>query len=742
VQSTFFPVSTLRLFRSIEEKRDLSVPDKVLSGLFQRALEIKSRHLRLLRPDEVEDEEGITSEDRTKILSEINTVVAANRIKIGPETFRYTPERRGSLLPIIINLVCIVAVVGGAFLISRYFNRREQSIISGPDVVLTAEGRVLEELRQQSEQQLKDKDRQISEIQSQLSRISQEQDKIRREAEASLQEREARLKEELDTLLAEEKAKLQDQGLSDDDIRAQLAALEQSKQEELDRQLEDIREEAAAQLAEKENAILRLEQEYNQNLEEAQTERQRLKEELSQREAELQAEAEAARREAETETARIQEELDALQAKRQEEQLILDQITASYDRIRRYIEAGQYPEALKSLESLGGFLNQADVSLLPAVQRRRSVDLFIIRSLKDLVERERGSLEQDATALIESANMLTRISDRVGEADSLLASGDAEGAKQLYLKAMAEIPSIQRSYEKLQNIELLSKEVEARALLSIIGTADRQYSSADYARALQSYEKALAYLDVDSNTAKLMLERIADAGYRLKASEQPAAEQPREEDAAKLAEQSAAISALRNEIDKLKSEQTDTLALLVTAEAERDSQRILAEERAVEKRALESDYKTLEEELREAEDLLGQAKSAQEYKAKMDQRIQRLRSAYDAFTGYSGAVEPAEDNLIDLIEIMLLLRKVIGSEAVRREYPTLYEDMDEYFDALSEEQRRAGYSDTLLDLIQLLEAALREDSETGLEAVWGHYQDDAQEGLMTDLLDSLQSLLK
>ncbi len=78
-------------------------------------------------------------------------------------------------------------------------------------------------------------------------------------------------------------------------------------------------------------------------------------------------------------------ELDQIREQRQKEQLVFDQIFSSYNRIKQNITASQYDEALENLNTLNNYLNQESIASLPAIQRRRSVEIFIITSLRRLI---------------------------------------------------------------------------------------------------------------------------------------------------------------------------------------------------------------------------------------------------------------------------------------------------------------------------------------------------------------------
>ena len=141
-----------------------------MGGLFQRALELKQQrsHLRLVRPEELHgdqsaessvsadttSDDAISSEEREQILSHIDKFVEQNRLEITSDTFKFTPKQSGLLLPTLINISAIILFVIGFFLFSYIFNQRQDSIVSETKTLLTAESKLIEALKKESQEQI------------------------------------------------------------------------------------------------------------------------------------------------------------------------------------------------------------------------------------------------------------------------------------------------------------------------------------------------------------------------------------------------------------------------------------------------------------------------------------------------------------------------------------------------------------------------------------------------------------
>ena len=106
-------------------------------GLLKKAQLLRkpaAPHLRGLGPDElrVEQDESITPEERQRVNSEIEDIVARSRLKVTPDTFSFEPQKNGGILPIIVNAIAVVVVAAGVLLAVQLSRRDERAIVSAP----------------------------------------------------------------------------------------------------------------------------------------------------------------------------------------------------------------------------------------------------------------------------------------------------------------------------------------------------------------------------------------------------------------------------------------------------------------------------------------------------------------------------------------------------------------------------------------------------------------------------------
>ncbi|MFW6313881.1 MAG: hypothetical protein ACOC2N_08355, partial [Spirochaetota bacterium] len=326
-----------------------------MSGLYQRAVEyLKSqRHLRLVRPGEDDqDEFAGTPEERAQIEREIRSAVEENRISVGPETFRVQPQRGGVGLPLLVNLVALLVIAGGVYLLLQVFADREHNIASQTSAIVSAEGRLLSALRVESEARLSEKESEIADIERRLAQVEAERQQIRSEAKSRLEEQETVLRAEFDDALEAERSRLAAEELSDTERATRLDEFRQTREAELGAQLAALEAEAAASLREQEEAIASVVTEYEGSLREAQAERESLESELRDQQAELQAQFEQREAQLSGERAAAVETLEELRAQQEEQRLILDQILGFYGGIREQLAAGRLDSAEAALVSL------------------------------------------------------------------------------------------------------------------------------------------------------------------------------------------------------------------------------------------------------------------------------------------------------------------------------------------------------------------------------------------------------
>jgi len=489
-----------------------------LGSLLQRAREIRKKLLSIgligENGEESEDFKGVPEEERILILNQINEVLDRNRIDIDDKKLMFTPQKSGALLPVLINIFALAVLAGGIFLFFFFFNQNEASITQETATAETAEGRLIKALKEESERQISEKENEIAAIQDQLENAKLEQERLKAETEAEISRRERELRSTLEAELEAERQRLREEGFSEEIIAEKLKEFEEQKRLEFDAQLAAYTSELEAQQAAKEQEMTAQIAAIQDSLIQAREEREKLEKDLAEQAAQLEKEYRARQAALEGERAEVLAQLDDISRLQEQEDLVVEQVLLMYDRTNEQLKTGEYNEALSTLDNLSSYLAQPNVSSLPAIQRRQSIESFIIESMRRLILNEQALAEQkqDTRAAEE---LLASVSTLVEEGNLLFNGGDMEGAQDYYLKAIAQIPVLEGGYGKLKDIESLSIEEEKAVLARLIEEGDRSYRREDWESTVQRYTEALTYLENETYDVDTMIEQIMDAGYKI-----------------------------------------------------------------------------------------------------------------------------------------------------------------------------------------------------------------------------------
>lgn len=437
---------------------------------------------------------GISREDQKEILQEIEKVATQSRISVSPEAFIVKAAKKGVLFPIIVNAAAIAALAIGLGAFWFLFQRGETQIAKESVGGITAEGKLIDELKKESEAKLLEKNQQINQIQGELAQIDKEKQNLQATMDERVREREAQLRAAVAADLAAEREKLRKQGLSDQDIAAKLSDLESKKNSEFTAQLAAFRGQAEEDRKKAEASLRQLEGEFTANLARANEERQKVLADSKQREEDLRSQLEEKTRDLESEKAKAEAALKALASQKEKEDLATGQLVGMYTVAKADIAAKNYTKALQSLRAIRDYVSQDEVVSLPAVARRREVDLFVVDSLSGLVQGELDKGKVDTSSLVAAANQVADIRAKVAEADAQAHSGRLVDAEKLYGQALAVVPEVAKSYSFFTARE---KEIEASrqdALRAGLARAESAFEAGRFSDALAAYRESLAYL--------------------------------------------------------------------------------------------------------------------------------------------------------------------------------------------------------------------------------------------------------
>ncbi len=416
------------------------------------------------------DEDKISEKDRREILETIDKVVAENRVTVSPAQFALKPKKNGLLFPIVINAAALAAVAVGFFAANFYFSRQQSSISNQAGTFFSAEGKLLEAVRKQSQAELAAKDQQIESIQGQLGKLDQEAAGLRKNMDATIAAKEQDLRARMSADLDAEKARLQKLGISQADISRRMQTYQGEISQQYDRQLSTFQQQAEAQLAAREKQIQAERERQQQILAQANQEKQNLQVEAQTREAQMRSQFEAQQAQLQSQNQQLQTKasaaqelasqaqakLQALSAQSQNEQLVDDQIAGSYTSILADIKDNKLEQAQADMASLRALLENPNIDSLPDIAKRRPIDLALIGTLQNLIKEKSQVVTQTQgldPATAQAANELLASQALVAKADAAQASGDAKTAVTLYTQALTQIPAFNKAFTAIRSYD-------------------------------------------------------------------------------------------------------------------------------------------------------------------------------------------------------------------------------------------------------------------------------------------------
>jgi hypothetical protein len=480
-----------------------------VKGLLAKARRLRER---LGLDQAVADETGISPEDLKQIEQDLEQAVQESRIPVTPEDFKVKAAKQGVLFPAIVNVALVVALVLGLGALYVLFQRGETRIAKEEGSAATAEGKLIAELKRQSEAQLEAKNREIDSIQGRLADIERQRQELQAGMDAKVKAREDELRGAIAAELDAERLKLQGQGLSEEAITKRIADLETKKNAESAKQLDTYKRQAEEERARSEASLKALSAEYNANLEKANADRQKVLAEARKREEELRAEMAQSTAALETEKAKAEAALRDLAAQKEKEEVASSQLVSLYAVARTDITARSYDKAVQSLKAIGDYVNQGEVSQLPTIARRRDVDLFVVDVLTTYVQGEKEKTTTDTSSLVALASQVAELKSRVAEADQLVREGKTAEAERRYSDALAVLPDAARAQAYLGGLAREGDSTRVGLLREGLSRAESAFAGKRYAEALSLWKEALAYLPESAERVGATVEGIAASG--------------------------------------------------------------------------------------------------------------------------------------------------------------------------------------------------------------------------------------
>lgn len=395
-----------------------------------------------------ESASGFTEQEQQEIRAHIENIAEENRIPPSDDAFSLDNAPRGIVLPIAVFGAVIFVVGASLLLMSRAFSQDERTIQNEAGEYASIEGRLIRELRDQSREQIGEKEAEIEQIRSRLSELEEEQAILEATIEDRIAERESQIRSELEREIEAERTRLIAQGIGNQELERLMDAFETERRNFYEAQLASFRAELEAEQEALRANIDALRSQYQQQIRSLTEERDTLLVEFRQREDTLRAQLEERTRvaaEASVATAEIEaarQELADLTRAAEEQQAIETQIIGQFERVRGALVQADTNAALAQVEALTAFLNTERVTSVESVAARRESDLFMLGQLREMLEArieaqvQSEQQEEEDLTLIEELAVLDQLR---GLAQQLENNEDAEAQLQVATQALAAL---------------------------------------------------------------------------------------------------------------------------------------------------------------------------------------------------------------------------------------------------------------------------------------------------------------
>ena len=472
---------------------------------------------------------GISEEDQKDIIAQIDKVAQQNRISAAPETLAVKAKKRGYFFPLIVNFGAFLLLVSGFFVLSAFFQQSESDLRTESTVIRSAEGRLIQEMKRETEVRIREKEQEISSIQSRLDEIDRERRDLQANMDSRVRQKEEELRKDLEAELAEERRKLTAQGLSEAVIVERLRQFETEKRAQFDAELAAFRRQVEAERTVMETNLQRLQGDFQRDLTALRSERAQIFEESRRREETLRAQLEERTRSLESSAAhnmealtRAREELRRLEEEKDRAALVEGQILGFYGTAGSLIREGRLEEAKRTIEELKNFLGEPAIRDLPGIQERRAIDLAVAEALSGMIEenlrrqRETMSISQ----VLQTGTMLEEIRKTSLDAQAAQAAGDMPEAERLYTSALSRVPEVLASHEYFILKQRQEESARRVAMENAIGRAEAAFGAGNHQAAVTAYTQALAYMPLSGDDGLRISRNIQRSGYEILLSEQ------------------------------------------------------------------------------------------------------------------------------------------------------------------------------------------------------------------------------
>ena len=422
---------------------------------------------------------GASNNREDLIKDEIYTEIEGMVKKLHAETVSvssdFSASKNDRIIPLLVVIGSIAVLIAGSLFFLYFYNSKEKNITTVPSQVLTAEGKILAAVKAQSDEQIQAREKEIQSIQGQLNKVVEDRNKLKSETAKILRDKEKQLRKAMEDTLAAERAKLTEQGLTDEEITKRIEETARKMEETNSLEMNNLKRQYEQEIAEKEDALSKQIEEYRQKLAQSMRSQNDLEELIKKKEAELAKEFSEKSAALEDQKDLVLKKLQEIQNTKTREELVFSQIFSSYKRIQQKMASGKNGEALTEIDSLKDFLKQDSVANLPGIKSRLEIENFVIDALKTSIDMNRTIKETFPRERAALNTKIRRLEGKITEQHNELLVAEAERkrkesitARLAALKDALSASSKQSTVENSQDqvIDLLAVKVLLQQIVS------------------------------------------------------------------------------------------------------------------------------------------------------------------------------------------------------------------------------------------------------------------------------------
>jgi hypothetical protein len=620
----------------------------------------------------------ILADKEAEVMAEMNSLLEKSRSPIKESSLAFSAKSSGVMFPLFINLGALTLLVVLGFSFFLRLNQVEVSLVNHDAQQSSTESLIIAALRDASEADLVQKENQIASIQSMLTEAEQTKATLIEEFNRERSQMQEKLRSELNTEIETERQRLISEGLSEEMLATRLTAFGERKQKEYNDRIAAINADFDRQLDERSALFNNQMDEYRTALSQARQEQESIKSSLELQLMKARQESEKALQAISADRASTMEKLEILRQDQENSSLFERRILSLYDAVNASLKLQDYVTALTGLDALEEFLGSPEVMSISSMVERKETEQFLIDSLRRLIKSDLA-LENE--------------------------------------KPSATDPAI----IALSLLESITKRVEE---------GNRLYAQGKVEEARTTYTAAIALIP-ELDEGYLRLREISEIQV---ARERALLEQQLAESALLYAD-----GQLQSSVDKYRQ------ALGLIAKANPEIPGMLDTILDAGYRIRKADEPppaplVIREEFSEDEkSLLLRAQTAENQNQILMESLNRLRAQF-AISDEESTAPSSKETLVMLLNAKLLIRRALSDEEIRKAYPELQTTLDAVFESYGEEQRTAGHSQALRDIVSLtdyLGAPPDENRQPSINAITATRQRE----LLLEFLGNLQALL-